>query len=150
MQIMKNEKWDRRFLELAKHVSTWSKDPSTKVGSVIVDDKRRVIGLGYNGFPRGVTDNEERLNDRPTKYSMVAHAEVNAILNSNQNKENCTLYIWPLFSCNECAKVIIQSCMIIRVVSLYPQLGRWVPAYDVATILFKEARIQVDHLNDPQ
>ena len=77
------DNWDKRFLDLAEHVAGWSKDPSTQVGCVIVNDKRVVVGLGYNGFPRGVEDTPERLNDRPTKYLMVQHAEVNAILNGS-------------------------------------------------------------------
>ena len=114
------EKWDRRFLELARHVAQWSKDPSTKVGAVIVEPNRRaVVAMGYNGFPRGVEDTVERLNDRALKYQMVAHAELNAILNAILNAvasvEGCTLYVWPTFltghapTCNERAKAVIQA-----------------------------------------
>ncbi len=102
--------WDERFIELARVVSTWSKDPSTKIGVVIVDAQRRVLGLGYNGFPRGVKDTEERLNDRPLKYRLVVHAEVNAILNCERRPEGATLYMFPGGPpCNECAKVVIQA-----------------------------------------
>lgn len=100
-------KWDRRFLDLATHVSGWSKDPSTKVGSVIVAPDRRIVSLGYNGFPRGVEDHEERLSDRPTKYAFVAHAERNALDNADVPMRGCTLYV-TLQPCNECAKSIIQ------------------------------------------
>ena len=75
-------KWDLRFLKLAHHVGQWSKDPSTKVGAVIVDAQRRVLGIGYNGFPRGVDDSPGRYHDRPTKLDMVVHAETNAIMNA--------------------------------------------------------------------
>lgn len=98
-----------RFLNLAKHIATWSKDPSTQVGAVIIDNKGRIVGIGYNGFPRGVDDHKERYEDKPTKHSMVVHAEVNAILNAVKSVENCTLYVWPLYTCNECAKIIIQA-----------------------------------------
>jgi dCMP deaminase len=100
--------WNKRFLDLCEHVATWSKDPSTKLGSVIVDDKKRILSVGYNGFPRGVTDHEERYNDRPTKYLFVAHAERNALDNAPMMVDNCTMYV-TLLPCNECAKSIIQK-----------------------------------------
>jgi dCMP deaminase len=106
-------KWDNRFLELAKHVAQWSKDPSTQVGAVLVQYPNIVVGLGYNGFPRGVFDTEERLNDRPVKYKFVVHAEVNAILMAGEKARGSTLYVWPSFNlppiCNECCKVAIQA-----------------------------------------
>lgn len=111
---MNSEKWDKRFLELAEHVSQWSKDPSTKVGAVLVEpSKKLVVGLGFNGFPRGVDDTPERLSDRDTKYRFVVHAEVNAILMAGERSRGSTLYVVPSFAipciCNECAKVAIQA-----------------------------------------
>jgi len=100
-------KWDKRFIELANHVSTWSKDPRTKVGAVVVSPDRRVISLGYNGFPRGVEDTDERLTDRATKLRFVAHAERNALDNCDQNMRDCTMYV-TLQPCAECTKSIIQ------------------------------------------
>jgi len=100
--------WDERFMRLAAHVAQWSKDPSTKVGAVIVDSKRRVIAMGYNGFPRGVDDSPERYADREVKYAHVVHAELNAILNALGPVEGCTLYT-TLEPCTGCAKAIIQS-----------------------------------------
>ena len=85
-------KWDARFLELAVHISNWSKDPSTKVGSVIVSPDRRVLSMGYNGFPRGVVDTVERLEDRETKLRYVSHAERNALDNVDQDLRGCILY----------------------------------------------------------
>lgn len=108
-----NEKWDRRFLELAKHVSQWSKDPSTKVGAVIVNDDRIVVGMGYNGFARGVNDDPERYNDRPTKYKFVVHAELNAVLAAGRQAQGSTIYVYPAFGtpplCSNCAKAVIQA-----------------------------------------
>jgi dCMP deaminase len=107
-----SELWDRRFLELAEHIASWSKDPSTKVGAVLVDADKIVTGMGYNGFPRGVVDSDDRLQHRPTKYAMVVHAEVNAILMAGSRAKGCTLYVWwPTFPipCNECCKVVIQA-----------------------------------------
>lgn len=101
--------WDYRFIKLAREVSTWSKDPSTKVGAVIVKD-RRILGTGYNGFPRGIEDTEERYNDREKKYPLIVHAELNAILNCEKRPEGANLYIWPgSYCCYECSKAIIQS-----------------------------------------
>ena len=74
-----NDKWKRRFIELAKHISTWSKDPSTQVGAVIVRPDKTIASVGFNGFPRGVDDRPEKLADRPLKYQMIVHAEINAI-----------------------------------------------------------------------
>ena len=106
---MFSSKWDNRFLALAEHISTWSKDPSSKVGAIIVDDNKIVVGMGYNGFPRGVWDKVTRYSDRETKYKFVVHAEVNACLQAGNSAKNATLYVSTLpFICNECAKVIVQ------------------------------------------
>jgi len=98
--------WNKRFLDLAEHVAGWSKDPSTKVGAVIVNDDKQVLGLGYNGFPRGVYDCAERYNDRNLKLQFVAHAERNALDNA-ADVRGATLYS-TLFPCTDCAKGIIQ------------------------------------------
>ena len=104
--------WDEYFMSLAHLSAVRSKDPSTQVGAVIVDSNNRVVGLGYNGFPRGCDDNKfpwEREGEYlDTKYAYVVHAELNAILNANKLIENCKLYV-SLFPCNECSKAIIQS-----------------------------------------
>ncbi len=70
-------KWDLRFLKLATHISEWSKDPSTKVGCIIVGEDREIRSTGFNGFPRGIEDTEERLNDRAKKYPLICHAYEN-------------------------------------------------------------------------
>jgi dCMP deaminase len=98
--------WDQRFLDLAQHVAGWSKD-STKVGAVITRGKF-VVGLGFNGFPAGIAD-DERLLDRPTKLEIVIHAEQNAVLSAKQNLDGCTIYVWPFLPCTNCASVVIQS-----------------------------------------
>ena len=101
-------KWADRFLALAEHIAEWSYDPSTKVGAVIVDDKHRVISMGYNGFPRGVRDLSRRYADKETKHLYVCHAERNALDNAPMSVEGCTMYV-ALLPCNECAKSIIQN-----------------------------------------
>jgi dCMP deaminase len=104
--------WDECFMRIAYVISERSKDPSTKVGAVIVDEKNVVVGLGYNGFPRGIDNNslpwerEGSLED--TKYAYICHAEENAIYNSNNKTDGCRMYT-VLFPCNECVKTIIQN-----------------------------------------
>jgi dCMP deaminase len=104
---MINKEWQNRFIDMAHLVASWSKDPSTKVGAVIVDDKKRIVSVGYNGFPRGVEDSEHRYNERELKYKLVCHAERNALDNSPMNVEGCVMFV-TLPPCNECSKSIIQ------------------------------------------
>ena len=104
--------WDAYFMSMAHLSALRSKDPNTQVGACIVNKDKRVVGLGYNGFPKGCNDDDfpwERNGEfLDTKYPYVVHAELNAILNSIQNLKGCTIYV-SLFPCNECAKAIIQS-----------------------------------------
>jgi dCMP deaminase len=100
--------WDARFIRLAGHISGWSKDPSSKVGAVLVNDKRQVVGLGYNGFPRNTSDDSGHYNDRATKYLRVVHAEVNAVLNATGSTEGATAYVTHP-CCSQCMALLIQS-----------------------------------------
>ncbi|MBR2768381.1 MAG: dCMP deaminase family protein [Solobacterium sp.] len=104
--------WDEYFMGLAHLSALRSKDPNTQVGAAIVDENKRVVSVGYNGFPKGCSDDEfpwEREGGMlDTKYVYVVHAELNAILNSPRPVAGCTLYV-SLFPCNECAKAIIQA-----------------------------------------
>lgn len=100
--------WEQKFFDLADHIASWSKDPSTKVGCVLVDSKFRVIGLGYNGFPRYVNDSKSRLDDRPTKLLYTQHAEANAILNAVANTEGARAYVTH-HPCSHCAGMMIQA-----------------------------------------
>lgn len=118
-----NSKWDDRFMRLAREISTWSKDPSSQIGAVIVDDERRILSTGYNGFPRGIADTEERLNNKEEKYPRVIHAEMNAILAALYNGvsvKGATLYVWGLPVCADCTKSVIQAG-IRRIVMTYPE-----------------------------
>lgn len=109
---MKILNWDEYFMSLAHLSAMRSKDPNTQVGACIVNDKNRVVGIGYNGMPYGCSDDEypwEREGEyHETKYAYVVHAELNAILNSTGSLDNCSIFV-SLFPCNECAKAIIQS-----------------------------------------
>jgi len=105
--------WDTYFMGIALLSAKRSKDPNTQVGACIVNPEKKIMGIGYNGFPIGCSDDElpwtreaENIND--TKYPYVVHAEANAILNSTRELKDSKIYI-ALFPCNECAKLIIQS-----------------------------------------
>ena len=104
--------WDEYFMGLAHLSALRSKDPNTQVGAAIVDENHRVVSVGYNGFPTGVSDDEFPWSREggvlTSKYAFVVHAELNAILNSQRSVRGCTIYV-SLFPCNECAKMIIQS-----------------------------------------
>ena len=107
---LSNDKWDQRFLDLAREVSTWSKDPSRQIGCIAVRD-RKILATGYNGFPKGIDDRRTRYIDREQKYHYVVHAEMNAIYNAAENGvslKGSTMYIYGLPVCSECAKGIIQ------------------------------------------
>ena len=102
--------WDEYFMGIAMLSAYRSKDPSTQVGACIVNDRNRIMSVGYNGFPSGWLDDEypwERDGEQ-TKYPYVVHAELNAILNASGDLRGCRVYV-ALFPCNECAKAIIQS-----------------------------------------
>ena len=105
--------WDEYFMSVAMLSAMRSKDPNTQVGACIVNQDRKIVGTGYNGFPIGCSDDElpwgREGNPLQTKYPFVCHAELNAILNSiSRDLRGCTLYV-VMFPCNECAKAIIQS-----------------------------------------
>ena len=136
------EKWDRRFLELAEHISSWSKDPSTKVGAVITDPKNRVVSIGYNGLPMGVEDTDERLNNRDLKYKMIVHGERNAMLFAARPIDGCTLFTWPFMPCSVCASMVIQSG-IARVVAPYSDNPRWAEDFKLTEQLFTESGVQL-------
>ena len=147
---MISENWDRRFLSLAEHIAQWSKDPSTKVGAVLVNENRIVVGMGYNGFARGVVDSHERLTDRDLKYKFVVHAEVNAILQAGANARGAHLYVWPSFLipciCHECAKVACQAG-VKEVVGYHPDReraergARWADSIAVAKAMLDESGV---------
>jgi len=143
VSISRSEPWDDRFLALADHIADWSKDPSTKVGAVIVRPNRTIASVGYNGFPRGVDDTLERLNDRPTKYAMTVHAEANAILSAGSSVAGCTLYVTPLHPCSNCAALIIQSGIAKVVARMPDNPAHWAESFAAAKAMFYEAGIEV-------
>ena len=140
-------KWELRYLEMAKLVSTWSKDPSTKVGSVIVDSDNTVISVGFNGLPRRIQDTDQRLNNRDIKLKMIIHAEINAIITAKKPLNGATIYTYPFMSCSQCAGLIIQSG-ICRHISYKTNNERWKDSFDLALEMFDEARVIVNLLEE--
>jgi len=132
---------------MAKLVSTWSKDPSTKVGSVIVDSDNTVISVGFNGLPRRIQDTDQRLNNRDIKLKMIIHAEINAIITAKRPLTGTTIYTYPFMSCSQCAGLIIQSG-ICRHISYKTNNERWKDSFDLALEMFDEARVIVNLLEE--
>lgn len=135
-------KWDKRFLDMAKLVSTWSKDPSTKVGAVIVDSQKRIVSVGFNGLAVGIDNEETILENRELKYRTILHAEENAILFSKQPLNDCTVYTYPFQPCLKCTSVIIQTG-IKRVVSFTSDNERWIKEFELSLKMFEEAGVSV-------
>lgn len=142
--------WHERFINLAKHISGWSKDPSTKVGAVIVNPElKQVIGMGYNGFPRGVSDLIERYDNRAIKYEMVVHAEVNAIIEALKRGsiEDSTLYS-TFMPCPQCAALIIQSGIRQVYACVNEADDRWKAKAEITKTMFTEAGITLFVVKD--
>jgi len=141
-------KWNERYMAMAKEVAQWSKDPNTKVGAVAVGSKGQILSQGYNGFPRGINDSEDRLSDRETKYKYVVHAEMNVIYNatySGVSLDGAKLYVYGLPVCSECAKGIIQVgitevYVAQECIDLRPQ---WFISFQQTMDMFNEAGIKV-------
>jgi len=144
--------WNEYFMSVAILSSLRSKDPNTRVGACIVNEGNRIVGIGYNGFPAGCSDDElpwgregEWLD---SKYPYVCHAELNAILNSDFGRMvNCRMYV-NLFPCNECAKMIIQAGIkqVIYINDKYPDDEKFISARR----MFKLAGIQMIQMDVPQ
>lgn len=142
-------KWDQRYMQLARDVASWSKDPSRQIGAVIVGDMGQIISQGYNGFPRGINDFKERYEDRETKYKYVVHAEANAIYNAIHNGANtrgATIYVTGLPVCHECAKSIIQVGIKEVVMDTHPSLTTWKDSGEFAIMMMLEAEVGIRFL----
>lgn len=140
---LQDDKWHVRFLRLAEEVAKWSKDPSTKVGCVLVRD-RRVISTGFNGFPKSISDSFDRLMDREQKYEITVHAEANAVTTAalhGVSTEGCAAYV-TFNPCSRCAAILINAG--IREVyvsggSIVPD--RWLDNFILASKLLAEADV---------
>jgi len=141
-----SHKWDLRFIELADHIAQWSKDPSTKVGCVIVGEDREIRSTGFNGFPRGIDDDEERLNNRDLKYPLICHAEENAIMHAARigvSLKGSSAYVtWP--PCSRCARSLIQAGINEVIYSAKIEIPeRWTDDFNIASDMFKESGVVV-------
>jgi dCMP deaminase len=138
--------WDTRFLLLARHIAQWSKDPSTKVGCVVVGPDREIRSTGFNGFPRGIEDSVERLNDRERKYPLVCHAEENAIMHAARigvALKGCVAYVtWP--PCTRCARSFVQAGLSELVYPAGMEIPeRWQEDFAISSRLLSEAGLRV-------
>ncbi|RZN09696.1 hypothetical protein CWO91_16845 [Bradyrhizobium genosp. SA-3] len=137
--------WTARFLDIARVVAGWSKDPGHKVGAVLVRPNRTIVSVGYNGFPRGTDDYHQLLNDRDTKLKRTVHAEVNAIITAGEKLDGCTLYVTPLYPCASCAGIIIQSGIRKVVAEMAHDVpDRWAEDFKAAARMFREAGLDVE------
>lgn len=142
------DKWDLRFLRLAQQISTWSKDPSTKVGAVIVRPDKTIASVGFNGFPRGMSDDPSLYADKPTKYSRVIHGEVNALLALKESAKGYTSYHWPIGygpSCDRCTVCLIQAGIsrVVYVKTSTDKLSHWKESVEAGLRMFAEAGVEV-------
>lgn len=141
-------KWDKRFIELAQLVASWSKDPSTKCGAVIIRPDKTLASVGFNGFPKGCDDSEEIYNNRELKYGRMVHAEVNAILHAQEDLTGYTIYTAqdpPIgASCDRCTTNVIQAG-IKEIKYLAPKVleERWRESLDRGLAMYKEAGVSV-------
>jgi dCMP deaminase len=145
---VRDEKWAQRFLNLAKEVSTWSKDPSTQVGAVIVRPDRTICSLGYNGFPRSMMDVEKWYSDRNEKLSRIIHGEMNALLNARESISGYTLYTYPFMPCDHCMVMLIQAG-IAKIVTLKPKgeaAVRWGKEFEKARLYAHSCGVGLDEL----
>ena len=137
--------WDKRYLDMAYLVASWSKDPSSKIGAVAVSPKGQVLSTGYNGFPRNIEDSHYRLHDRELKYKYIVHAEMNAIYNATYNGvslDGSTMYVAGLPCCSECAKGIIQVGVKRVVMNGDIHNERWSESVELTLSMFNEAGVK--------
>jgi len=144
--------WDHRFLGLAEHISDWSKDPSTKVGCVVVGPDREIVSTGYNGFPRGAADHSTRYDDRTTKMRPICHAEENAVAHAARigvSLLGTTAYVtWP--PCPRCSRSLIQAG-VIRVVHYEVDIpDRWIDDMTASEALLREVGIEIVSVTHPR
>jgi dCMP deaminase len=146
-----SDSWHNKYLALAEHIASWSKDPSSKIGAVAIGRVGQILSTGYNGFPRGVIDTDERLNDREQKYPLTVHAETNCIYNATYNGvslDGATLYVNGLPPCSEgCAQAIIQvGIKEVIIPSPHEKVAsqdKWRVSYELTKQLFYEGYVNI-------
>jgi len=145
-----NAKWDNRFMELARQISTWSKDRTTKIGAVLVGPNKEIRSTGFNGFPRKVNDAVESRHERPAKYFFTEHSERNIIYHAARNgiaTEGCTIYVCGRPPCADCARAVIQSGIVEVVVETMEHKSRpeidWEANTRAAIEMLEEAGVKI-------
>ena len=142
--------WKLKYLNLAKQISAWSKDPSTKVGCVAIGNHGQVLSQGYNGFPRGILDSEDKLNNKNIKYEYMVHAEMNCIYHASINGVsllNSHFFVYGLTICHECAKGIIQVGVNKVYMKKYKSIpDQWKKSYALTKKLFNEAGVEFEEI----
>jgi len=139
-------KWDERYMDIAKRIAAWSKDPSRKIGAVAVGSKGQILSQGYNGFPRGILDSADRYQNRERKYQLVVHAEMNVIFNATFNGvslDGASLYVYGLPVCSECSKGIIQvgvKRVVILTDDAVPDI--WTNSFKITSEMLSEAGVE--------
>ena len=137
-----------KFFAVAEAMQNMSKDPSTKVGAVAIDDNYNILSVGYNGFPRGINDDIPSRFERPEKYQRTVHAEGNVVAQAARKGvvlEGSTLLITSLFPCSNCTVLMIQAG-VKRVITSIPNNERWVKDAVMSTEMLAEAGIRVIHV----
>jgi len=139
------DKWDSRFLSMAEHIASYSKDPSTQTGAVITRHDKTIAATGYNGFPAKLSDDEKLYADREVKYERIIHCEMNAVLQARERVEGYTLYTYPFLSCPRCAVHMITAGITRVVAPACPEdkLDRWGEALERTKNIFAEAGVEV-------
>ncbi|QDP60589.1 MAG: putative ComE operon protein 2 [Prokaryotic dsDNA virus sp.] len=134
-------------MDLAERTAQMSKDPTTQVGAVVVQD-RRVVGMGYNGFPAGIPDDPKMLGDREAKLARMIHAEMNALLQAGRAAAGATLYVHGFAAppCTRCTAHIIQAGIIHVVVAGQPAPARWVADFTESSSMLRVSGVPVTYL----
>ena len=149
ISILSNEKWDQRYLKLAKEVSLWSKDPSTQIGCIAVNDKGQILATGYNGFPKNIKDSQDRYENKELKYKYIVHGEMNTIYNATHNGvslDGSTLYVTGLPVCSECAKGVIQVGIRRVYMPKDFDIKGWSESWELSASMFKEAGVYYEFI----
>ena len=146
------DKWDTRFIDIARTVSSWSKDPSKVVGAVVVRD-RRIVSTGYNGFPEQIPDDPAKYRDREVRDRYIIHAEHNAIYNASRfgvSTDDTTIYVYGLPPCHSCSLAIVRAG-IRRVISVsaYEICERWASNIEMTKDVFSQAGVEYQFYSKP-
>lgn len=146
---MIDKSWDFTFLDLAKEMSKRSKDPSTKVGAVIVRPNKTIASMGFNGFPQDMPDNNELYSNRDEKLSRIIHAEMNALIFAHESVYGHTLYTYPMIPCSRCFVHVAQAG-IKRIVAPHvfgETLERWKDSMNETFRYAMECSVRIDLIN---